>query len=344
MKKLLNILMTLALLTALGWVLWRGFTLHREKADAAKSGHDKEEADKKAAGEPEAFVVKLEKEKWKALGVEMSEPEKAELKPQRVAFGRVIDPVPLVTLDGELAAAEAALSASRSEYDRTQSLQKAGEGISRKVAETAEAQFRADEIKADGLRRRARMEWGVAFSALQSAERRSLVEQLVRGDAALVRVDLLPGDALAELPVLARLSVLGREAEMIGTKNITAATDTDAKTQAQGFVLRVEKPAFALRPGMALTAWLELANPPQNGFALPRSSVLRHDGATWIFVQLETEKFVRKPVTLVAPLDGEKGWFVAEGGGIKADDLIVETGAQALLSEELKAQGGGEKE
>ena len=342
MKKLLNILITLVLLGALGWTLWRGFRQQHEKQEEALKEKEKAEAEKK--DEPVAFAVKLEKGRWKALGIEMTVAEKAELKLQRVAFGRVMDPVPLVTLDGEFAAAEAALSASRSEYERTQSLQKAGEGISRKVSETAEAQFRADEIKADGLRRRARLEWGVAFSTLQAAERRSFVEKLVRGDAALVRVELLPGDALAELPASARLSVLGRESEMIQTGNITPATDTDAKTQAQGFVLRVEKPAFALRPGMALTAWLELANPPQKGFALPRSSVLRHDGATWIFVQEEEERFVRKPVTLVAPLDGEKGWFVAEGTGIKADDLIVETGAQALLSEELKAQGGGEKD
>jgi len=339
MKRTLNILITFALLAALGWTLWRGFRQQHEKAEEARQEKEKEEAEKKE--EPVAFTVKLEKGKWKALGVEMTAPEKAELKPQRVAFGRVMDPVPLVTLDGELAGAEAALSASRSEHERTQSLQKAGEGISRKVAETAEAQFRTDEIKADGLRRRARMEWGVSFSALPTAERRSLVEQLVRGDAALVRVDLLPGDALTEVPASARLSALGRESETIVTSNITPATDTDAKTQAQGFVLRVERPAFALRPGMALTARLELSQPPQQGFALPRPAILRHDGATWIFVQEEEERFVRKPVTLVAPLDGEKGWFVAEGGGIKADDLIVETGAQALLSEELKAQGGG---
>ena len=342
MKRLINFLITLVLLAALGWALWRGLAHQREVEHEKKEEAAKAEVEKKE--EPVAFVVKLEKGKWKALGVEMTAPEKAELKPQRVAFGRVIDPTPIVTLDGELASADAALSASRAEYDRTQSLQKSGEGMSRKVAETAEAQFRGDEIKADSLRRRAQIEWGAAFSTLQAAERRSFVEQLVRGHAALVRVDLLPGDALAELPSSARLGVLGRESEMIETKYITPATDTDAKTQAQGFVLRVEKPAFALRPGMALTAWLELAKPPQQGFALPRSSVLRHDGATWVFVQEEEEKFARKPVTLVAPLDGEKGWFVAEGGEIKADDLIVETGAQALLSEELKAQGGGEKE
>ena len=75
---------------------------------------------------------------------------------------------------------------------------------------------------------------------------------------------------------------------------------------------------------------------------MPRSAVLRHDGRTWVFAQAEEEKFVRKPVTLDTPLDGEKGWFVAECGGIEAGDKLVVTGAQSLLSEELKAQGGGE--
>jgi hypothetical protein len=341
MKKLLNFVITLALLGALGWTLWRGLQHRREqeeekKEEAAKAGEEKKD-------EPEPFVVKLEKERWKVLGLEMATPEKAELKPQRIAFGRVMDPTPLVALDGEFAAAEAALTASRAEYQRTQSLLKAGEGMSRKVAEAAEAQFRADEIKADALRRRAQIEWGAAFSSLNAEQRRAFVEQLVRGEAALVRVDLLPGDALAELPASARLSVVGRGGETIHAGNVAPAADTDPKTQAQGFVLRVEKPPFALQPGMALTAWLELSKPPQQGFALPRAAVLRHDGATWVFVQAE-EEFVRKPVTLVAPLDGGKGWFIAAEGGIAADEHLVVAGAQALLSEELKAQGGGEKE
>ena len=217
--------------------------------------------------------------------------------------------------------------------------------MSRKVAETAEAQFRGDEIKADGLRRRALLEWGTTFSARDAALRRVFVEQLVRGESALVRVDLPSGDALAELPAGARLLLLGHEEQPIETRTITPAADTDPKTQAQGYVLRVDKPPFALRPGMALTAWLGLAQKPRTGFAVPRSAVLRHDGRTWVFIQEESEKFVRKPIVLDTPLDAEMGWFVAaEGGGIGAEDLLVVTGAQALLSEELKAPGGGEKE
>jgi hypothetical protein len=339
MKKLANFILTICIVIGLGWTLWIGVRKQKEKPKteetAAAEGAPKEEE------KPEDFVVKLEKEKWQALDIDKAEPEKTELKPHRLAFGRVLDPTPIVTLDGELAAAEAALAASRAEYDRTQKLLAAGENTSRKVAETAEAQFRADEIKADSLRRSALLDWGPTFSALDATQRREFVEQIVRGDSALIRVDILPGNALAEQPKSARLLVLGREEKPVETANITPAADVDPKTQAQGFILRVDKSPFALRPGMALTAWLELPQKPRAGFAVPRSAVLRHDGRAWVYVQEEEEKFVRKPVTLDTPLDGERGWFIAEGGGIKADDLLVVTGAQSLLSEELKAQGGG---
>jgi hypothetical protein len=338
LKKLLHLLLTALILGALAWALWRGLT-HRREENAAAANHET------PAGEetpPESFVVKLEKEQVEALDLDKAKPEKTELRPQRIAFGRVLDPTPIVTLDGELAAAEAALAASRAENERTQKLLAAGETASRKAAEAAEAQFRSDEIKADGLRRRALLEWGAFFSALDAAARREFVERLVHGSSALVRVDLLPGDALADPPKSARLLVLGREEEPLITNSLTPATDVDPKTQAQGFILRIDNPPFPLRPGMALSAWLELPENPRAGFALPRSAILRHDGRAWVFVQEEEGKFVRKPVQLEAPLEADKGWFTAaEGGGIDADDLIIVKGAQALLSEELKAQGGG---
>ena len=341
MKKIAHLLLTTGVVLGLCWTLWVGVRKQQERP-----GPDEGAEVEKVAGaeeeKPEDYVVKLEKEKWQALDLDKSEPEKTELKPQRLAFGRVLDPTPIVTLDGELAAAEAALAASRAEHERTQGLFKNGENLARKTLETAEAQFRGDEIKADGLRRSARLEWGPEFAALDAAARREFVEHLVRGETSLIRVDILPGDALAEQPKSARVLVLGREAQPVETQSITPAADVDTKTQAQGFILRVEKAPFPLRPGMALTAWLELGETPRAGFAIPRAAILRHDGRAWVYVQEEEEKFVRKPVTLDTPLDGERGWFVAEGGGIKADDLLVVTGAQSLLSEELKAQGGSE--
>jgi hypothetical protein len=339
MKKIANFVLIAAVLAVLTWALWRGLTMKHESDEHAEVP-PAESAEKEP--EHEDFTVMLEKEKWSAIGIEMAEPEKSELAPRRVAFGRVLDPSPLVALDGDLAAAEAAISASRAEFERTQKLLAAGENTSRKSFETAEAQFRADEIKADSLRRQAALQWGAALPAGDAAKRRAFVEALVHGDAALVRADLLPGEAVTDLPRAARLLVLGREQQPIETALISPSTDADPRTQAQGFIILVEKPPFALRPGMALTAWLELPEKPRAGFLLPRAAVLRHDGRAWVFVQ-EEEKFVRKPVMLDSPL--EAGWFIsAENGGLKADDLIVVTGPQVLLSEEMKAAAGTAEE
>lgn len=340
MKKLAHFILVVTALAALSWALWRGFTMKHGGEDHFVVAP---EASAEAEPEHEDFVVALEKDKWKEAGVEMAELEKTELAPRRIAFGRVLDPSPLIALDGDLSAAEAAITASRAEYERSEKLLAAGENMSRKSFETAEAQFRADEIKTGSLRRQAELQWGTALSANDPAKRRAFVESLVHGDAALVRADLLPGDAVTDPPRAARLLILGREQQPIETTHVAPSADTDPRTQAQGFIILVEKPPFPLRPGMALTAWLELPEKPRAGFLLPRSAVLRHDGRTWVFVQEEEEKFVRKPVALDAPL--EKGWFIgAEEGGLKADDLIVVTGPQILLSEEMKAAAGTAEE
>ena len=341
MKKIAHFILIVLTLAALSWALWHGLKLKHEAA-GDHEGVVAPEAAAEEEPEHEDFVVMLEKEKWKAVGVEMAEPEKAELAAQRIAFGRVLDPSPLVALDGELAAAEAALAASRAEYDRAKKLMAVGGGTSPKVFETAEATFHADEIKQSNLHRQSALQWGAAMPASDAEKRRAFVESLVNGDVALVRVDLLPGDAITEAPRAARLLVMGREAQPIETTHISASADADAKTQAQGYIILVEKPPFPLRPGMALTAWLELPEKPRAGFLLPRSAVLRHDGRAWVFVQAETEKFVRTPVTLDSP--SEKGWFIAADAGLKADDLVVVTGPQVLLSEEMKAAAGTAEE
>jgi hypothetical protein len=343
MKKLAHLIFIALALGALSWALWRGFHHPHHESDEAAVIEPGASAEKEPE-EHEDFVVTMEKEKWKALEFEMAEPEKATLVPRRKAFGRVVDPTPLVVLEGDLTTAESALAASRADFERTQKLLAVGENTSRKLAEAAEAQFHADESKAAGLRRSTQLQWGAMISDLDAVHRRNLVESLVQGAAALIRVDLLPGDALATAPRGARLELFGHERQPIETTAIFPAVAADPRNQAQGYLVRVNQPPFPVRPGMAVTAWLELAETPRAGFAVPRSAILRHDGRTWIFIQEEEEKFLRKPVVLEAPLEGDKGWFVAAEGGLKAEDLLVVVGAQVLLSEELKAASGGAEE
>ncbi len=336
MKKLLHFLLTIGTLAGLGYVLWIGVQKQEEKTEEAKAESATQAADE-VQPKPEEFTVMLDKERAKALGIEKEQPERTKLQARRIAFGTVLDPSPLVALDGELATSEAALKATKAENERTQALM-ATNDASKKTADADEAQFVADRIKLETLVRTVQVTWGTLVDR-DPAKRRALVDELVSGSIALIRVDLMPGDALAELPKSASIVVMGREAHSFSTTEIFPAGTTDAKTQAQGFILRA-KPPFTLRPGMALTAWMELPEKPRSGYAIPRSAVLRHDGRTWVYVQEEEEKYVRKPITLDAPLDGDQGWFITEDGGLTQEDVIVVVGASSVLSEELKAQGG----
>jgi hypothetical protein len=87
----------------------------------------------------------------------------------------------------------------------------------------------------------------------------------------------------------------------------------------------------------AVIAWLSLPGEPEKGVIVPRESVIRHEGEAFVYVQTGGEKFERKEIELEHPLS--KGWFV---GQLKPGTKLVITGAQQLLSEELKGEGGGE--
>lgn len=348
MKRLTHLLVIFLVLAGIAWALWRGFT-HRtgdsdDEGAKAEAPAKAEVAGGKKEKEEEKPGVELDREKMAALGLEVKELAPMELGPRRAAWGRVLDPTPLVALAGELQTAEAALAASRAEYERSQKLLAGGENTSRKAAETAEAQFRADESKAAGLRRSATLQWGPRFVTLAPAARGELIDRLVAGQSALVRVEVLPGDFVSDSPKLARVTVAGRPDEVLVTKDVTAAPDVDAKTQAQGFLLRVEQASFPLPPGLAVTAWLELPGEPRAGFAVPRAALLRHEGAAWVYAQEEEGRFERVAVALDTPLEGGAGWFVpAAGGELKAGEKVVTQGAASLLGAELKA-GAKEKD
>jgi hypothetical protein len=90
-----------------------------------------------------------------------------------------------------------------------------------------------------------------------------------------------------------------------------------------------------LPPGAAVAGFLKTSGEPVGGVAVPFSAVVRHEGKGWIYVQTETNQFVRTEI----PLDRlmNDGWFVSEN--LSATNHIVVTGAQTVLSAELS---GGE--
>jgi hypothetical protein len=85
---------------------------------------------------------------------------------------------------------------------------------------------------------------------------------------------------------------------------------------------------------MSVVTFLALEGPRLRGVVLPRSAVVRHEGQTWVYTRRDDQTFERVPVVLEHALD--EGWFIEAASG--APKHIVVTGAQTLLSEELRSQ------
>jgi len=95
-----------------------------------------------------------------------------------------------------------------------------------------------------------------------------------------------------------------------------------------------------LRAGMRVLARAGLGGAPVAGVIVPAQAVVWHAGKAWAYLKQDEQTFARHEVSAAEELDG--GWFNA--GGFQPGDEVVVSGAQLLLSEELKYQIRNENE
>ena len=150
--------------------------------------------------------------------------------------------------------------------------------------------------------------------------------------AVMVRIDLPAGETISAPPGQARIVALSGGSVEAGF--LSAAASVDPQTQGQGFIFLIKTNAAGLRPGEAVTGYLKVPGEPVAAFVIPREAVVRTEGSGWVYVlNGGGDAFTR----LAVPLDHPEaaGWLVTKG--LSDTNYIVVTGAQTLLSEELKA-------
>ncbi len=260
-------------------------------------------------------IITLDAATQQRIGLKIEALAEIKLPRELIAYGSVVDPAPLVALEEELSAAKAALAASKAEIERLRALRK-DETVSQKALDAAEAQLAADKARFRIAQQKLSLAWCEA--------------PLPKGTAALVLVDLPSGQSLSALPKRARVSVLGHEDELPATV-LCAERKTEPETQGQGFWLAVDSPSPALRPGVTVTAYLEVPGEPRTGVVIPPAAIVRAAGKTWVYEPIGDDRFVRREVALDQP--ATNGWFCAT-----AIRHVVVVGAQTLLSEEMKSQ------
>jgi len=322
----------------LGAVLTGLFLHHQHEASEAGEAHEDKDKEKEASQVSRAadgsVILKLPVEQQTNAGVRIAPLIATNLAPRSRAWGRVLDPAPLALQLAELSAARAALTASAREYDRAKKLFELGQNSSARALETAEAAWRRDEVLRASAHSKLLTAWGPTLAGRTNLD--TFVQSLAASEAALVRLDVPLGQTLPKPPAAIEVVLLGAESAPVPAEWLGAVPTVDPLTQGEGLLCRIQAGGF--RPGAPVTAFITGPGALQTGHVLPRNALVRHAGQVFVYEQTGPEEFTRRAVTLEQPLAG--GWFIQNG--LTAGNSIVISGAQVLLSEELKGQGGEE--
>ena len=276
-------------------------------------------------------VIAMSEKTQKDLGIQVKGPEALQLSPELKGYGKVLDPAPLAALVTELATAQAASTASSSELARLKTLEGQGNASARAL-QTAEAAALRDLMAIQSARERLTLSWGKAVADQKDLP--AFVQSLTSLEAALVRIDLPVAESLQATPAGARLVTLsGQSSE---ARFVEPAPNADPQMQGQGFIFLLKPNSLGLAAGASVVGYLTIPGKPLAGVVIPRDAVVRAEGAGWVYVLNATgDAFTRTEIALDHPT--EAGWFVTKS--VTAADRVVVTGAQQLLSFEIKSRG-----
>jgi hypothetical protein len=245
----------------------------------------------------------------------------------------------------EVEAVRAAVRFSGQERDRLQALYDDDRNVSKRAVQSADATLRGEaarvtalERSATGLQESLRAQWGDAIARLATDPRGSFFQELSNQRALLIQLTLPAGvepPAAGTKVAVTSLNAPGPRRQAV---LLSSAPFADPVVLGPTFLFRVAA-APELRVGYRVKGEFPRGGEPRQGVAVPPAAVVYHGGKAWVYVKNGTETFARREIITRAEVEG--GWF---DEGLAPGDAVVISGAQLLLSEELKYQIRNENE
>ncbi|HTT40500.1 MAG TPA: hypothetical protein VMH32_22830 [Burkholderiales bacterium] len=297
-------------------------------------------------------AVRVSMESQRASGIVTRALQPAIGQASSEVYGVVVNLQPLMDLRGRYNAAvadaralRAAATGSGAEYRRVKALYDDERNVSERALQAAEAQWKADQARlaaaeqsAAATRDSIASAWGETLAKWVTDADSAGFDALAQQREALIQLTF-PFDLQAQAgnaPMT--VAPVSASSEARPARFLSTAPQSDATLP--GVTYFYAASAQGLRVGMRVAGQLKLGGTPRKGVIVPAAAVVWHGGKPWVYVKEKDDLFVRKEVSTALELRG--GWFNA--GGFDADDEVVVSGAQLLLSEELKFQIRNENE
>lgn len=318
------------------------------------AAHDKGavEAASRVATGPAMPVVQLGEAARAAAGI-VVEPLPAHTLNRRQQFsGIVVDIQPLIDLRNryqtavsDLAQARAAAARSDAEWRRTQALFADDHNVSERALETANAQAQSDQARlagaeaaASGVHALLLQGWGTRLAEWASARHSADFERLAQRHDSLLLITLRQGQMpdKGAAPAL-HVSAIGAAAGARPAGFVSAAPRSDPQLPGETFFYVARD--TNLRAGTHLAAQTRGDKTGSPGVIVPAAAIVWHGGKPWVYIEEDDEQFVRHALSVADPVGHD--WFDA---GLEPGARVVVSGAQLLLSEELRYRIKNENE
>lgn len=239
--------------------------------------------------------------------------------------------------------AKISVNASKQEYDRLNALYQQDQNASAKAMQAAEATWKIDEANVTATQNvvaltesAVRQSWGGVVGSW-IADGSAALNRILQQHDLLLQVSL----ALASSNPPATASIQTADGKIQSAKFVSRFPRVDPRIQSPTF-LYVTPSRLDLVPGMNLAVLLP-SGPPLRGVIIPGNAIVWWQGRAWAYAQSGANRFSRREVPTETPAGD--GWFLTTG--FSPGDKLVVTGAQQLLSQELRAEAkvlGGEKD
>jgi hypothetical protein len=345
------IIAAMALVIAL--LAWALIYYARDELELQTEAPEDEIPVQSAVSEAGGFAaVKVSAESQEASGIAAQPLERALSEASAEVYGVVVNVQPLIELRARYVDAVANARALRAvaangntEYQRLRRLFEDDRNVSERAVQAAQAQLNADQARLAAAEQGARAAhdsiraaWGAVLAAWATDPESSAFEALARQREALLQLtfpyDLQAHAGKAPL-TLAPVSAAG---DARPARYVSPAPQSDATLP--GVTYFYAASAQGLRTGMRVASRLKLGGQAREGVVVPAAAVVWHGGKAWAYVKASADVFVRKEVSTAE--EQRDGWF--DAGHFEAGDEVAVSGAQLLLSEELKFQIRNENE
>jgi hypothetical protein len=325
----------------LALLVW-GFLEGRKEAVTERERELPVKAPSRVSMAHDSIIVSLDSAALVRGGVRtrLSQPNSG--REQVQAYGTVVGLSALVeSRDSHVAAQakqaqdRARLTVSLAEWKRTEALYADGQSVSAQALQEVEAAYRADQSATDAdaallvtLAGSAREDWGPQIASW-IASGSAVLERILDGSEVLIQLTLPPDHRVTSSPAMATIHTA--DDHTFKVRVISSAGRTDPRIQGPSY-FAVAPRMPDLLPGMNLSVTVP-GNHNVRGIQVPDSAVVWWQGKAWVYLALSPVGFVRHDLTGATRVG--QSYLAAD---IPPTTLIVVTGAQALLSEELRSQ------